>query len=109
MNTCLVKLTALYKILLFGMIGLFAPQLAYAEEQRQEQGNRVHFSITESEQVANDRLAITFSHTAEGMSPQAVADEINQKCKPRYRRSKSTRKLPSKPVDTTSTRSTKNP
>lgn len=41
-------------------------------------GNKVHFSVSESQNVANDSISITFYRVAEGTSPQAVADEINQ-------------------------------
>ncbi|WP_029406764.1 SIMPL domain-containing protein [Thiomicrorhabdus sp. Milos-T2] len=42
-------------------------------------GNKVHFSITESQNVANNRITLTFNRVAEGISPQAVANEINLK------------------------------
>ncbi len=40
-------------------------------------GNKVKFSISESQNVANDSISITFNRVAEGMSPQEVANEIN--------------------------------
>ena len=43
------------------------------------QGNEVQFSITESQSVPNDTISMTFNRVAEGASPQAVANEINQK------------------------------
>lgn len=43
------------------------------------QGNQVHFSVAESQNVPNDSISITFNRVAEGGSPQVVADEINQK------------------------------
>jgi predicted secreted protein len=42
------------------------------------QGNKVNFSITESQNVANDSISITFTRVAEGTSAQTVANEINQ-------------------------------
>ena len=40
-------------------------------------GNKVQFSITESQNVPNDSISMTFNRVAEGVSPQAVANEIN--------------------------------
>ena len=41
------------------------------------QGNKVQFSVTESQEVPNDRVSITFNRIAEGATPQDVANEIN--------------------------------
>ncbi|MEA1988697.1 MAG: SIMPL domain-containing protein [Pseudomonadota bacterium] len=43
------------------------------------QGNEVQFSITESQNVPNDSISMTFNRVAEGTSLQAVANEINLK------------------------------
>jgi len=40
-------------------------------------GNKVQFSITETQNVPNDSISMTFNRVVEGTSPQAVADEIN--------------------------------
>jgi len=43
------------------------------------QGNQVHFSISESQDISNDQLTIVFSRVAQGTTAQIVADEINLK------------------------------
>lgn len=50
---------------------------AFADNS-QLQGNRVHFSVSESQNVPNDSISMTFNRVAEGISPQAVANEINR-------------------------------
>lgn len=60
-----------------GMLLLLVP-LTLAANDSEPKGNKVQFSISESQNVANDSISITFNRVAEGTSPQAVADEINQ-------------------------------
>ncbi|HHT00510.1 MAG TPA: DUF541 domain-containing protein, partial [Thiomicrospira sp.] len=55
-------------------IGVANPALANDTELK---GNQVQFSITESQNVPNDSISMTFNRVAEGTSPQAVANEIN--------------------------------
>ena len=55
---------------------ILLPKVSLAGETTS--GNKVHFSVTESQNVANDSISVTFNRVAEGRSPQAVADEINQ-------------------------------
>ncbi len=43
------------------------------------QGNQVHFSISESQEISNDKLTIVFNRIAQGTSAQVVANEINSK------------------------------
>ncbi len=43
------------------------------------QGNQVHFSISESQDISNDRLTMVFNRVAQGTSAQMVANEINLK------------------------------
>jgi predicted secreted protein len=43
------------------------------------QGNQVHFSISESQDISNDKLTIVFNRVAQGISAQMVANEINLK------------------------------
>ncbi len=43
------------------------------------QGNKVHFSISESQEIPNDKLTIVFNRVAQGISAQMVANEINLK------------------------------
>ena len=43
------------------------------------QGHQVHFSISESQEIPNDKLTIVFNHVAQGSSAQMVANEINLK------------------------------
>lgn len=46
-------------------------------ETTELQGNKVQYSITESQDVPNDKITMTFNRVAEGVTPQAVANEIN--------------------------------
>jgi len=66
----------LYVALLSSFLFMLFSPLSAAEETWQ--GNKVHFAITETQNVANDTISITFNRVAEGVSPQAVANEINQ-------------------------------
>ncbi len=45
----------------------------------QTPGQQVHFSISESQEVPNDRLNIVFQHLAQGNSARLVINEINEK------------------------------
>ena len=48
-------------------------------QNNETQGNRVHFSISESQDISNDQLTIVFNRIAQGISAQMVANEINLK------------------------------
>lgn len=50
-------------------------------DDKQPSGHKIHFSITESENVGNDRVSITFSHVAQGATPQSVTEQINKRMK----------------------------
>jgi len=52
--------------------------LAFADTT-QPQGNKVYFSISETQKVPNDTITMQFNRVAEGISAQAVANEINIK------------------------------
>lgn len=65
-----------YLMLAF-MLGLFTLSFNTSANETHS-GNKVGFSITETQNVANDTITMTFNRVAEGMSPQAVANEINQ-------------------------------
>jgi len=57
--------------------GVMLMPLHVTAEETYGQGNKVHFSISESQNVANDSISVTFTKTAEATSAQAVANAIN--------------------------------
>lgn len=48
-------------------------------QNNKPQGNQVHFSISESQDISNDKLTIVFNRLAQGTTAQLVANEINLK------------------------------
>jgi len=75
-----MKLLTLKNSLLFSSV-LFLFNLttpAFADDTLL-QGNKVNFSITETQNVPNDSITMQFNRVAEGVSAQAVANEINVK------------------------------
>ncbi len=63
---------------LFGFVLLMSGPLTPAAADKEVQGNKVNFSITETQTVNNDNISITFSRLEEAVSPEAVANKINQ-------------------------------
>jgi len=61
-------------VLILSTLGFQAVALA---DQDELTGNKVKFSITETQNVPNDSITMTFNRVAEGTSPQEVAHEIN--------------------------------
>lgn len=69
----------LTSIFILSLLLLSVTSLTVNADDSYNKGNKVHFSITESQNVANNRITLTFNRVAEGVSPQAVANEINIK------------------------------
>ncbi|MDX1353391.1 MAG: SIMPL domain-containing protein [Thiomicrorhabdus sp.] len=64
--------------ILFALLSFLAfTQQAQADSEKPT-GNKVQFSVSESQNVPNDSISMTFNRVAEGITPQAVANEINQ-------------------------------
>ena len=69
--------------LLLCCIGLISPlSIAIASDttstDKTIEGNKVHFSITESQRIENDIVSIRFKKQVQSSSAQAVTNEINQ-------------------------------
>ncbi|NPA72914.1 MAG: SIMPL domain-containing protein [Gammaproteobacteria bacterium] len=70
-------------------IGLTTPALSVAQTDTSaapmhsetfnptQQGNKIHFSVSESENMTNDTISIVFRRTAQGTTAEAVANKIN--------------------------------
>lgn len=74
MNFSLLKTQPMMSVV-FAFLGLIISTSPAAEENWH--GNKVNFSISESQNVFNDSISITFNRVAEGISPQEVTNEIN--------------------------------
>ncbi|WP_321326102.1 SIMPL domain-containing protein [Thiomicrorhabdus sp.] len=72
------RLTFKHSLILSGFLFLFNLTNPAFADSTQPQGNRVSFSISEMQNVPNDIISMTFNRVAEGISPQAVANEINR-------------------------------
>ncbi len=63
-------------------VGLLSPPAmaqSVTNQDNEPQGNKVHFSISESQDIPNDTLSIIFNRIAQGSSAQMVANDINIK------------------------------
>ncbi|BCN92594.1 hypothetical protein THMIRHAM_03790 [Thiomicrorhabdus immobilis] len=72
------KSATAHSVLAFVLSSLLFSVNVHANEPIAPTGNKVNFSITETQKVANDSIFMTFNRVAEAATPQAVANEINQ-------------------------------
>ncbi len=66
----------------FSSTSLVSPAVmaqSVTNQNNEVQGNKVHFSISESQSIHNDTLSIVFNRVAQGHSAQIVANDINLK------------------------------
>lgn len=76
MKSIFTQTSALVKVLTISVLTYLTMSSAQANQENWH-GNKVHFSITETQNVANDSISVTFTRIAEGTSPQEVAQDIN--------------------------------
>lgn len=68
-------------LLLFPIALLLPLSSAAQTDDKAPKGNKIHFAITENQQVENDTISVSFKKISQGRTAQAVMDDINKKMK----------------------------